>query len=132
MTAACLEKEIETRSYDDKLLVALADGAHQENAALVAGCSLRTVQRRMADPVFRGRLDESRRVIREEVLGRLASAAGEAVDVLHRILENSEDPTIQIKAATSLLNSLVKIHGLLPKTTVQVTETREVKTMMEQ
>lgn len=132
MNASYLEQETENRAYDDKLLASLSDGAHQENAAMVAGCSVRTVQRRLADPAFRAKLDESRRVIREEVLGRLARSAGEAVDVLHRILENSDDPTVQIKAATSLLNSLVKIHGLMPKTSVQVVETREVKTTMEQ
>ena len=119
------------RAIDDQLIEALAGGAIQSTAATVAGCSTRTVQRRLSDPDFRSRLDETRHCIREEIIGRLSQAAADAVDVLHHALDDYENPANQIKAATTLLNSLVKVHSMLPKQKTEVTETREVRTTLE-
>ncbi len=50
---------------DDALFTALVRGAHAENAAAIAGVSERTVYRRVADPIFRGRVDKTRELNRD-------------------------------------------------------------------
>ena len=41
---------------DDQLFQALVSGCHIENAASIAGISVRTAYRRLADPVFKQQL----------------------------------------------------------------------------
>ena len=45
---------------DDAIVAALAAGLSQREAAQRAGASLRSVERRMADPAFRAWVEESR------------------------------------------------------------------------
>jgi len=65
------------------------------------------------------------------IVGRLSQAAADAVDVLHHALEDHDNPSNQIRAATTLLNSLVKVHSMLPKQKIEVIETLEVRKTME-
>jgi len=44
---------------DDQLFRALVSGCHIENAAAIAGISVRTAYRRLADPVFKQQLQEA-------------------------------------------------------------------------
>ncbi len=121
----------EVDSQDDRILEAIANGATQMGAAHLAGCSVRTVQRRLADPEVKEQLEEIRRIAREEILGRLSLAAAEAVEALWKIAQDSEDPELQIKAAAVLLNSLVKVHGLVPKRAVETTATVQRRVTIE-
>ena len=104
---------------DDALFDALVAGAHVENAAAFAGVSSRTAYRRMADPVFRQRVESAREAIRDSILTRLSEAAGDAVSRLWELV-NNEEPEIQLKAAKTLLDSLVKVQSITPKTTTTV------------
>lgn len=54
------------RSGDEKIIAALADGKSYGAAAEAAGVSYRTVQRRMADPLFRAEVGELRRLRAEQ------------------------------------------------------------------
>ena len=104
---------------DDALFSALLAGAHIENAAMAAGVSQRTVYRRLADPIFRQRIESAREAMRESILTRLTDAAGDAVSSLWELLEDKE-PDIRLKAAKALLESLVKINNTAPKTKTTV------------
>ena len=104
---------------DDGLFAALLAGAHIENAALAAGVSPRTVYRRLADPEFRERVESAREAIRESILTRLTDAAGDAVSCLWELLSD-EYPDIRLKASKALLDSLVRVHSTIPKSTTTV------------
>ncbi len=92
---------------DDRLFRALVSGCHVENAAIAAGVSERTAYRRLADPVFRKQIDDARQSLRESILGRLADAGHDAIGVLMDLAHGSEDEAIRLKAAKTLLDSLL-------------------------
>lgn len=104
---------------DEALLQALLNGAHVENAAVVAGMSERTAYRRLADPAFRQRVEAGREAIRESILARLTEAAGDAVSRLWELTEH-EDPMVRVKAAKAILDGMVKVQAGLPKTKTTV------------
>lgn len=116
---------------DDRLLTALASGCHVENAAVLAGVSERTAYRRLADPEFRSRLDLARESIRESILAKLADAGHDAIGTLWDLMQSSEDEGIRLKAAKTLIDSLMSSHSIMPKvkttirTTVETSESRE-------
>jgi hypothetical protein len=90
---------------EDRLFEAIVSGCHIENAAAVAGISQRTAYRRLSDPAFRAQVRQAREDLRESILARLADAGHDAIDTLWRLLE-SEDESIRLKAAKTLLDSL--------------------------
>ena len=73
----------------------------------------------MADPAFRQRVESAREAIRDSILTRLSEAAGDAVSRLWELVDN-EEPEIQLRAAKILLDSLVKVQSISPKTTTTV------------
>jgi hypothetical protein len=100
---------------DDKLLTALVSGCHIENAARSAGISERTAYRRLEDPEFRAKLEQSRKALRESILARLSDAGLDAISTLVDLLD-SDDDNVRLKAAKTLLESLSKLNGQGPKT----------------
>jgi len=107
---------------DESLLTHLALGMDPSSAARACGVSSRTVYRRMRDPSFRSELDHAKEVVRGQVFAKLSDAANEAVGVLWGLM-NSEDDSIRLKASKAILDSLVLVHGTLPRTITTVTET---------
>jgi HEAT repeat protein len=105
---------------DDRLLTALASGCHVENAAQVAGISPRTAYRRLADPEFRSRLDAARESLRESILAKLVDAGHDAIGTLWTLMHESEDDGIKLRAAKTLIDSLMASHSVLPKTKTTV------------
>ena len=61
----CMDSELQG---DDQLFQALVSGCHIENAASIAGISVRTAYRRLADPTFRSQLQDARQSLRESIL----------------------------------------------------------------
>ena len=104
---------------NDALFQALLNGANVPCAAQMSGISERTVFRRMADPAFKQSLENARELIRDSTLSRLIDAAGDAVDTLWHLQEN-EDPRIRMAAAKALLDSLIKVQNVTPKTSTKV------------
>lgn len=92
---------------DEQLFRALLSGCHIENAAVAAGISERTAYRRLADPAFKQQLDDARRSLRESILNRLADAGHDAIGTLTELMQESEDDGIRLKAAKTLLDSLL-------------------------
>ncbi len=92
---------------DDRVLQALAQGKTYGEAAKEAGVSRKTVQRRMASPIFRAELDDLRRSVVRQVESSLAQASISAVAALEAQLAH-RDPWLAQKAATALLSFSAK------------------------
>lgn len=104
---------------DEMLLAALLNGSTVQMAASISRMSERTVYRRLADPVFRQRLESARESVRESILARLTDAAGAAVDTLWHLTDDLE-PAIRLQAAKALLDSLAKFSAAQPKRATMV------------
>jgi hypothetical protein len=77
---------------DTRIIVAaVASGSTQAEAAEVAGCSARTVRRRLADPTVRAALDAERTRVAHEVADALIARARAAVDRLARVVDSGAD-----------------------------------------
>lgn len=114
---------------DDALFTALVRGVHAENAAAIARISERTVYRRLADPIFRGRVDQARELLRESILARLTDAGLDAIGALETLMHESEDDRVRMQSAKTLLESLTALHASLPRT--KTTSVLTVKTEQE-
>src|SRR5262245_42130134 len=91
------------RHADDAFLTALASGAAVENAARSAGISVRTAQRRLAEPGFRKRLQQIRADMVELTTGTLTAAATEAVETLLALQQPTTPATVRLGAARAIL-----------------------------
>jgi len=97
---------------DELLLAALVKGLTQEQAGAAAGVSPRTVARRLADPQFASQLREARATIADSCLGRLADAAGDAVETMRTVMTNSKSDNLKVSAARALLELFLKARQL--------------------
>ena len=87
---------------DDQLFQALVSGCHIENAAAVAGISVRTAYRRLADPAFKQQLQEARQCLRESILAKLSDAGHDAVGTLWELMQTADDEGIRLRAAKAV------------------------------
>lgn len=86
------------------LLLALASGKSQTDAAAEAGVNRRTVYAKLQDPEFRARRDA---IVRERVqqAGRiLADASTAAAQVLMELLGEKHDAKVRLAAAKEILD----------------------------
>ena len=101
-------------NVDHLLVAALVAGATYETAALRAGCSASTVERRLSDPQFSLRLVEAKNDILDRLLGASASAALVATDYLLRVVvgdERDATHTHRIRAAIALRSGLDRLDS---------------------
>jgi len=98
---------------DDRLIAALARGRTHEQAADDAGVSVRTVSRRLTDPTFKLWVHEARRELLTVATSRLCDAAGDAIDVLRALINDSESEHVKLGAARSLLQLLLPLREQL-------------------
>ncbi len=110
---------------DDQLFQALVSGCHIENAASIAGISVRTAYRRLADPVFKQQLQEARQSLRESILAKLSDAGHDAVGTLWELMQTAEDEGVRLRAAKAVLDSLRGFHAESP--TVETTTCTRVE-----
>ena len=108
---------------DDQLFQALVSGCHIENAAAVAGISVRTAYRRLADPTFNGQLQDARQSLRESILAKLSDAGHDAVGTLWELMQSADDEGVRLRAAKAVLDSLRGFHAESP-TIETTTQTR--------
>ncbi len=115
---------------DDQLFQALVSGCHIENAASIAGISVRTAYRRLADPVFKQQLQDARQSLRESILAKLSDAGHDAVGTLWELMQTADDEGIRLRAAKAVLDSLRGFHAESPTiettTCTRVERTRRV------
>ena len=112
---------------DDQLFQALVSGCHIENAASIAGISVRTAYRRLADPTFRSQLQEARQSLRESILAKLSDAGHDAVGTLWDLMQTAENEGVRLRAAKAVLDSLRGFHAESP-TVETTTRTRVERT----
>ena len=110
---------------DDQLFQALVSGCHIENAASIAGISVRTAYRRLADPTFRSQLQEARQSLRESILAKLSDAGHDAVGTLWDLMQTAENEGVRLRAAKTVLDSLRGFHAESP--TVETTTRMQVE-----
>ncbi len=87
------------RAVDDALVVALASGMTYDDGAKSAGCSPRTVDRRMTDPAFRRRVQEARAAACRRTADLLLDAAVEAVGELRVLMRSADSDAARVSAA---------------------------------
>ena len=73
------------------IVAAVASGMTHAAAADAAGCSTRTVRRRVAEPTVRAALDNERRRLTEQVADALAGRSLDAIDRLASIMTDGND-----------------------------------------
>jgi len=94
-------------------LFALISGANQNEAALVAGCSLRTMQRWVARPDFKAALTTGVDVSMSVSVSRLSAIADTAITVLSETMTKESSTVSQrLRAANSTLNHVLKLAEL--------------------
>ncbi len=91
------------RAVDDALVAALAAGRTYDDAASAAGCSARTVDRRMTDPMFRRRVQELRAAMFTRTSALLVDAAVEAVAQLRHLMRSADSDPARVSAARALV-----------------------------
>ncbi len=91
------------RAVDAALIAALASGQTHEVAAKSAGCSARTVDRRVADADFRRRVQEARAAVCSRVADQLVDAAVEAVNELRALMRYADSDPARVSAARAIL-----------------------------
>lgn len=112
MTGGNGDKPAPRRKGDEVVLAALAAGHTYSQAAKIAGLSTKTVQRRMADPLFRAELDELKLQVVQQTAASLGDAATAAVSTLKKLLV-SKDEYVRLKAANSLLDVSIRYRETL-------------------
>ena len=94
---------------DEAILAALAAGHTYDEAATLAKVSRRTVERRMADPLFRAQLDDAKRIVVQQTAASLAQASASAIAKLEALLQH-RDPWVQFKSATALVEFSIRVR----------------------
>jgi hypothetical protein len=104
----------ENSSLTERLLVELASGQTQEQAAGSIGCSTSTIKRRLRDPEFRLRLAEVRADHMRRAVDRLVSGSVAASVVLLQITADSANPpSVRVMAARAVLDNAIRGTELL-------------------
>lgn len=96
------------KKIDGPLIAALAAGCTASKAAQKAGCSTRTVARRLADPAFRAEVKAASREIVTRATARLAASSTRAADTLRRLL-GSKDERVRLSAVRWTLRLLTHL-----------------------
>jgi hypothetical protein len=95
------------KDCDEKLLLAMAAGASQAQAAQQAGVSERTVTRRLADATFKARVNEARAELVRRAVSRLSAAGIAAADELYRLLRDGCNDMVKLGAARAVLQNML-------------------------
>jgi hypothetical protein len=94
----------ELAAVDAALVTALVSGMTYAKAAEAAGVSLRTAQRRMADPAFRALVEAKRLELVDSALGLLLGSAELAALVLRNVAGRGQSEAARVAAAVALLD----------------------------
>jgi AcrR family transcriptional regulator len=100
------------KNVGDCIALALASGATVAQAAEKAGCSPRTVYRRLGDLSFCKAVTNLRSEMITQAAGQLAARMGEAVETLQNLLK-AESENVRLGAARSILEMAVRFREQL-------------------
>ena len=90
----------------EPLAVLVAGGSSIKAAAGVVNCSEQTAYNLSSTPEFKSRVSEIRTELTTEAVGKLTSAATEAVDTLRSLLNAANEPNVRLNAAKAILANL--------------------------
>ena len=90
----------------EPLAVLVAGGSSIKAAAGVVNCSEQTAYNLSSTPEFKSRVSEIRTQLTTEAVGKLTSAATEAVDTLRILLGAANEPNVRLNAAKAILANL--------------------------
>lgn len=99
---------------DDQLIEALARGQTQTEAAQLAGCSVRTVARRLTDAGFAGRVETFRDALLEQGAARMGGLVELAATTLRQLMEATDSPpAAKLGAAKTVIDAALKLRDTL-------------------
>ncbi len=111
-------------ALDDRLVLELAAGRSIPDAARTVGCSEKTVDRRLASPAFRVRVEEARRELFDRAAARLTSVATAAVDALAGLMQGADTDAARVSAARAILTLALPWRGAV-EVEAQLAQLRE-------
>jgi hypothetical protein len=101
------------RQIDDLPCNALARGETLKRACVAAGVSERTGGRRWSDAGFRKRVEEQRSQLLQAAGGRLVSCLNDAIDHLHGVVAEGDDPRLRLAAAKAIIELALKCRTVV-------------------
>ncbi len=105
-------EELDGRAAEDEVLVeCLAAGMSFPAAGEMAGCSARTVSRRMSDPEFVLRVSRRRGERVRAITGQLTALADDALTTIRMVLEGGERDADRLRAAHLVLSHLGRFRA---------------------
>ena len=114
-----MENEVILSRNKQRAISALLTNATVKGAAAEIGVTRETVQRYLADPVFKGELDRHLEATATGITAGLIMVAGESVEVLHEILGDKDaENAVKVRAALGVLNQMSKNVGLVDEAPV--------------
>lgn len=93
---------------EEKFIAALLSQPTVEAAATATGISISTSTRWLQDPEFQRKYQTARRETLRRTMGRLQTAASEAVDALREIQSNGQSESARVSAARTILEQSIK------------------------
>ena len=101
---------------DTGLIVSLACGASVETAAQKAGLSVRTVYRRLADPLFRAQVNDVRTDMLRRAAAMLTAAGMPAIKTFTTLQDSAQSESVRLGAARSILEWGCKLREMVELT----------------
>ena len=105
------------------IVAGMVAGKALTEIAVEAGVSTRTLRRRLREPDMIARVAEAQTEVQRELLGRLGTLGGQALDTLTNQMK-SEDPAIQLRAAKVTLERLIAHQNAFESQRIQALELR--------
>ena len=95
-----------------EVLAAFAEGLTASEAAQRAGCSLRSAERRHGQKAFKRLIARTQDAIVERAIGIMAANLAAAASELARLMTESKDERVRLRAAATLIDSALRArHG---------------------
>jgi len=98
------------KKADTALVLALACGASPESGAQKAGLSLRTVYRRMAEPMFRAQVNDLRAEMLRRASSMLTAAGISSIKTFTTLQESAESEAVRLGAARAIIELGYKLR----------------------
>jgi len=106
------KKQRQRRPYEVGILTAAARGNSLQETALQNDVSIRTVQRRWADPEFCRQVQSLREKMVNRAAGGLCASAAGAVECLAGLLTN-ESASVRLGASRAILEQTIRYRELV-------------------
>lgn len=94
------------------LIEAVAHGVSCREAARLAGCCPKTVERHRLKPDFRKAVDDFRGAMLGDASGKLCKAAGASVETLEKLL-NDESSAVRLGASRAILENAIRVREIV-------------------